>query len=373
MKSFNVMALDAQYQIVSLLRYTNLQWNRKYHESGFFSIQIPLSQYASTIKYIYTKDRPELGKVSQVNYVSANGYSYIQLSGYFLENELNRRVVYPYGYTNIVDPPAWIYRKGKAEDVAIAFFDAFKNLKADTSYTTDPLYVNSYLGIDREDSKSRGNTVKHTRNGEKLGEKIYDILKPSGMSYRVAYDFTTSKRVFSCLRGTDRRSSQSTNNPIVFSTKYGNIKNPNILMSETEYRNACIVHNSYTSGDVQTDYSRAVFNRTADEGEYDDAFLYVESSLNRSDYDEEIWYPAIDNDGVLKLGDSVKTVNVEFDAMEGSYEYGADFDIGDYCSIEIPEIEFSADARLIGCYEVVKSGKWSLTLEFGTPLIRRIK
>ena len=70
MRGFNVMALDSQYQIVSLLRYTNLQWSRKYHESGSFSIQIPLEQYTSNIKYIYTKDRPEMGKVSQVNYLS---------------------------------------------------------------------------------------------------------------------------------------------------------------------------------------------------------------------------------------------------------------------------------------------------------------
>ena len=35
---FNVIALDEKYQIVSLLRYTNLQWNRKYFEPGTFSL-----------------------------------------------------------------------------------------------------------------------------------------------------------------------------------------------------------------------------------------------------------------------------------------------------------------------------------------------
>lgn len=34
----------------------------------------------------------------------------------------------------------------------------------------------------------------HYRNGELLGWKIYDILKPSGMSYRVLYDFVESNK-----------------------------------------------------------------------------------------------------------------------------------------------------------------------------------
>ena len=69
------------------------------------------------------------------------------------------------------------------------------------------------------------------------------------------------------------------------------------------------------------------------------------------------------------MNEHVKTINVEFDAMEGSYEYGIDFDLGDLCSIEIPEMGISAEARLIGCYEVMKSGGFSMAMEFGTPII----
>ena len=61
MASFNVMALDRNFNLVALLRYTNLQWSRKYHESGTFSIQIPIEQYQPSFKYIYTNARPETG------------------------------------------------------------------------------------------------------------------------------------------------------------------------------------------------------------------------------------------------------------------------------------------------------------------------
>ncbi len=372
MAGFNVIGLDASYQIVSLIRFTNLQWTRKYHESGSFSIQLPLNQYSSEIKYIYTAERPEMGRVSQVNYVSQNGYKYIQLSGYFLEYELNRHVVYQKGYTNIYASPDWIVQRGCAENVACAFFDAFKDIKANVDYGTEPYYMESHLGIERTPSQGRGNYAEHTRNGEYLDRKIYDILKPSGMSYRVSYDFQTNKKTFTCWRGEDRRSDQQNNNPVVFSTKYGNIKNPNVLIDTSEYRNAYIVINEYNNNGTDKVYTRAGFNLSDGEGDYDARFLYLKSSLNRSDYDESEFYPALDNEGDVELKEHVKTINTEFDAMEGSYEYRKDFDIGDFCSIEIPEVSYSADARLIGCYEVIKSGKWTLTLEFGTPIVRRI-
>ena len=77
------------------------------------------------------------------------------------------------------------------------------------------------------------------------------------------------------------------------------------------------------------------------------------------------------SEGKSELNDCIKTVNVEFDAMEGSYEYMEDFDLGDKCNIEIHDMEISANAVLIGCYEVIKKGIWSLTLEFGTPVMKR--
>ena len=73
---------------------------------------------------------------------------------------------------------------------------------------------------------------------------------------------------------------------------------------------------------------------------------------------------------LTKMSENAKIVNMEFDASSGSYEYMKDFDIGDECTIEIPKMYLSADARLIGCYEVMKSGQWSMTMEFGTPIIK---
>lgn len=373
MKGFNIIALDDNFGIISLLRYTNLQWNRKYHESGTFSVQIPLEQYSSEIKYIYTKDRREIGLVSQINYINQNGYKNVNLSGYFLENQLNRRIVYPKPFTtNIRNNPSWIYREGKAENVAFAFFEAFKDviffdIHSDVAIDSP---VNCLLGIETASNLGRGNNARHERNGELLGNKIYQILKPSGMSYCVDYDFLTGKKIFKVWQGKDRTSEQKGNNPIVFSTKYGNIKNPNVLLDNTNYKNAVIAKSDYQNGGQDITYVKAFIGAERNDN-YSDDFIYNETSVNRSEYDEDTFNDAVQNESQFLLNNLAKMINVEFDAMEGSYEYMEDFDLGDNTSIEIPEIGISATARLIGCYEVVKSGKWSMTMEFGTPIIKR--
>ncbi|MDY4771520.1 MAG: hypothetical protein SO267_12455 [Lachnospiraceae bacterium] len=339
-----------------------MQWNRKYYEPGTFSLEIPLAQYNSSYKYIFTKDRTEMGEITQINFINQRGYKAINISGFFLENWLNKRVVYRKGTSNIVGGPEWMNQEGNAEDVAYAYFNSFKDVSISQSGDT----VDCIIGIESGQSLSRGKISNHERCGEKLGSKIYSILKPSEMSYRILYDFEENKKVFSVWSGYDRTQDQSENNPVTFSTRYGNIKNPNILIETTNYCNSCIIDNE-NNGAV---YERALLNKAAEDDEY--IFSYVKSSVNKNDYNSDTdFYSALDAEGKTDLNERVKLINVEFDAMEGSYDYMEDFDLGDKCNIEIPEVDISADAVLIGCYEVIKKGNHSLTLEFGEPVLRR--
>ena len=355
------MALDANYQIVSLLVFSNLQWNRKYHEAGTFSMQIPLWLYSPNMMYVYTKDRPELGRISQVNYIDDAKGKRIQISGYFEEKDLDRHVVYPPGTTNIINPVSWIEQNGPAEKVAYAFFNAFKTISTSS--------IASVLNIGARDSLDRGKTAVHTRNGEQLGRKIYNILKPSGMSYRLLYDFENNAKTFEVWSGFDRTDTNvDGNNPIVFSSKYGNIKNLNVLISTTDYKNACIVTHEQQMNESSNFITRAVHDLKHTE---EVKFSFIKSSLKKDEYSESEFIVALDNEARNEIEEHPEVFNVDFDALEGSYEYMVDFDLGDKCSIEIPEIGLSLQARLIACYEVMKSNKWTMEMEFGTPIIIR--
>lgn len=365
MASFNVMALDRDFGLVALLRYTNLQWSRKYHETGVFSLQIPVEQYDPSFKYIYTNDRPETGRISQVNYVSNNGQRFIQLSGYFLEHEPNRMVAYAKGSGNIINGPEWVEKLGNAEDVAYDFFNAFSQIQFDDGAGTTTFG----LGIDSGTSQHRGSTVQHVRDNSYLGNKIYHILKSSGMSYRVVYDFGANEKHFEVWSGKDRTSEQTENNPVTFSTRYGNIKNPNVLLDDSTYKSGCVVFSNKNDNENSSTYTVALLD--PDELPEDNAFLSLESSTSVDDFENlDDYLLALSGEGRSEKNSKwTRTMNVEFNTLVGSYDYMVDFDIGDVCNIEINEIGISANARLIGCYEVVKSGVWSLTMEFGTPII----
>lgn len=371
---FDVIGLDADFNVVQLLKYSNLQWRRRYYESGTFSIQIPVEQYDPAIKYIYTKDRPEVGEISQINYMESNGTKTFALSGYFLEEELNRRICYSYPtYSNIPNKPTWISAKDAAENVAFKFFSTFADFTFDEEDSPIGTLIEHKckLGINAGTSLGRGKTSEHERCNEKLGDKIYSILKPSEMSFRVEYDFLNNVKTFNCWTGLDRtQGNVEGNNPVVFSTRYGNLKNPNIVWSDSDYKNCYIVSNTYsdTSDTVPADNENIVMTRAASEELSTDTstrFIYVNASVNRADYENSSYYiAAMHAEAHAALLEHKRTFSFDFDADAGSYEYMQDFDLGDKCSLEVKELGISQDAVLSSIDEVIKNGTWTMTMNF---------
>lgn len=404
MKSFNILALNANYEIISIVSYTTLQWSRKFHEPGTFCFSVPLGQYTKDWKYIYTPERPEVGEITQVNYVSQDGFAQMYISGFFLENQLNRMVVYPYTrymydpqdpggnlqtYPNAIlwgTQPTWAKQKGYASNVAMAYFNAFKSISFNAYTATDSTQrKTSTFALDILPGTIESGTYKRTedtRNGEQLGDKLYSILKPSGASYKVRFDFEHSTKYIDIVIGKDKTEDTTTENPIIFSTKYGNITNPNVVISNNDYKDGVIQHLKATTKEIYKVYQQpepphievvSVVPTVKENAEGHFVFLDGKQTLN--DYQATLGWDefmlAVAGDAREELEKLGQVVNVDFDALDGSYEYLVDFDIGDLVSIEIPEIDFSADARLIGCYETIQEGKWNLALEFGTPIIKR--
>lgn len=340
MKDINIYALDNQLNMVAILKPTNIQWTRKYYDNGYFSLLLPLEQYSKDIAFIYTPDRPETGRVTQINYISEGHSFYVSISGWFLEKDLNDFTVNP-NKTNLVE------LSGNAEWVASEYVRLFSE------------------DIDNIITGDRGKLSIDTFNGEQLDSKVHNILKPSEMSYRVSFDFLTNKKTWSAYEGVDRTHSQGTNNFIIFSTDYGNIKNPNIIRSEDVYKNSALIKYNPGAGE---DYK--FIEHTPNPIIFPDRKRQVMIDCRdtfRNDYStEEEFFRAIKAEAEQELSNNYAvTINTEFDALNGSYEYMEDFDLGDKCNIEIPEIDFSEEVRLTGVYEVVKFGEIYISLEFG--------
>lgn len=342
MTDIQFLTLNDDFTINSIIYPTNIQWNRQYYTAGTFSIQLPQEQYNNDMKYVYTKDRPEVGMVSQVNYsIDSSGFKAVQISGYFLEHELNDKVIFPQ-----------FIGLGNVEDVITSLVEQYKddipNLVVATSQKT-------------------GTDTDFTSVGDNLGKQASYILKLHEMSYKIDYDYINNEKVFTIWQGKDRTQSQFSENPVKFSTEFGNLKHPNVVSKETDYKNFAYVKGSIDGTDifVEADISNGAYRKETfiDAG----GIQYDKDTMTEQQYRAELC-----NYGKQQLREQFSIINnIEFDVLEGSYIYMFDFDLGDKCDIIIKEINLMLEARIISIYEVIKSGSHTITLEFGDQIIKR--
>lgn len=385
---FEVKALDKDYNLVSLIMYNNLQWTRKFHECGQFTIVLTGRQYDKSWKYIYAEARKELGVISQVNWSKENYIEQTIISGYFLENEVNNMLVYPKPKQFIEDTnakatclsnqtsPTWTMQIGDADVVAKKFFDDFKSITW-INYDFEDVSGNNLVTTTKSLDISFGSIesgdyhhAEHARNGERLGDKIYKILKPSGASYEIIFDYMDHTKIMNFIHGKDLREDNTEgNNPVVFTSANGNIISASLVVSNTDTKDAVI---SYTSSEdnvlVLINKKTSSIGRFTKNGlttSLDDYFADKDNPTAAEDKNFKLAVMANAEEVVKNYEDKQ---NIEFKIYRGSYKYMEDYDLGDLISIEINEIGLSVDARIVACYEVVKKGVWELTLEIGTPL-----
>lgn len=342
MKDLQFITLDENFNINSIIYPTNIQWNRKYYEPGSFSIQLPVNQYDTAMKYVYTKDRPEMGIIKQINYsIDQSGFESVQISGYFLEYELNDKIIYPTFTANY----------NHVED---AITDLVTTYKEDIPLLTV------------KESQHTGTESVFQTIGDQLGDYAYYILTLHQSSYRVKYDYESNKKIFEIWQGLDRTQSQTENNPVTFSTYFGNVKQPNVVTNNINYKNYAVI-----KGSMNNDTPVYAFADLSN-GNYKNKIYLEGSSITYEEgMTEQDYKNALVQYGKEQLLNSYSTViNIQVDILTGSYEYMNDFDLGDKCNIVIGAIGMTVEARIIAIYEVIKSGSHTLTLEFGNQVIK---
>lgn len=333
-----LFALDKDFNVVSQIVPTNIQWNRKYYEHGSYSIQIPHDQYSKEMKLIYTKDRQEVGMINKVSYSDDNN---IQLEGYFLERWLNDKVIYP-----------TFYGSGEITNVLGKMFNQYKE----------------DIPISTIAKRETGNKVDFQATGDELGNKLNEVLQTQEMSYKVLYDFANNKFTLQFYKGLDRTQSQIENNFITFATSWNNIKDVKADTDNSNYKNYAIV-----AGIGQAD-ERITVDVDISNGQYKKK-LFVDARNEKMDAEKqtlEQYKLELRQKGLEKLLDFKNVTNIAFEPLGNSYEYLKDYDLGDKCDIIIDDIGISMEARIIAVYEVFKDNKHTIELEFGDKILTRL-
>lgn len=335
----DIIALDENFTPVEPmnLKYYDMVWNRKYYETGKYSVQIRASDYNEDMKYIFTKERQELGIVQKVAYSEDD--EMIVLSGFFYEKKLADKVIYPtferYG--------------SRAEYVAMAV----EKFKSDIPKLVIADFLND------------GENVQKQETGATLEDVAHATLQVEEKSYRCIYDFENDVINFEIYQGVDRTQEQSENNFVTFSKGFRNIRGVKKQSDDSNYKNYFIIGGQGEGTDRITAFL------DLSDGEYKKE-LFIDASNKRYDKDKQTldeYKQVLMQVAVEKAKKYVEINNVEFDAVANSgAKYIEDYDLGDKCDIIIEKIGKSYTARIIEVLETWKNGEHKVTLTFGDKI-----
>lgn len=341
--AITVYALDGDFNLVTMaIPYDNLQWNRKYYEAGSFEMQIPISVYDISWKYIGTSDRPELGMVQKVY---GNDNDRVLVRGFFCEKMLDFRVCFP---RYVGDSP-------KTETAVRSILSRYGN--------------GLPITLGAQNVPPLGDRTQSDFVDDRLGTKIYAILETRECSYRVRYDFVGNELVFEVWQGKDRTQSQSANPYQTFSAEFGNITSRSIDFDDSDYRNYAIVP---INGDDEVDFREAYDIDLVQDGEMKrEVVIDMRSRKPEEGYDQSEFLDSVMQEAAEKLMAYKKVESIDVGVTDKGYM--VDYDIGDKCDVILTDIGVTMETRIVEVNEVFKGSEHSVSVGLGNKRITNMR
>lgn len=341
MASMNVYALDENFEVLVIgIPYDNLQWNRRYYDFGNFEMQLPLENFDPKWAYIGTPDRPELGMVQKIRESGDNNVT-VTISGFFIEKMLDDKTCYP----------RYIGDAAKTETAVRAIFEKYKD---DLSISLMP--ANNPLLGDRTQSNF---------SDDQLGTKLYSILEPRELSYRVIYDYVENKLSMGVWSGVDRTQTQTENSYQTFSLEFGTIDSRDVNLDDSDYKNYAIVpcngdddnveQNVYYVDHSDGKYKReVVINMRGEKPDEDESMKDYEARIVEAATTKLLGYQPVEEIEVTPVSDD---------------GYMVDYDLGDKCDVILSDIGIEMETRIVEVLEVFKPTGHTITVGLGNKRI----
>ncbi|MEG2842189.1 MAG: siphovirus ReqiPepy6 Gp37-like family protein [Ruthenibacterium sp.] len=338
-----LLALDKNFAPIRYLTYINLQWDRAYYTCGTFSVQIPAAAYSADIAYIYTKDRDETGIAQKVSYETTIKGAFVQISGFFLEQILKDKIIYPTYYAH-----------GNLETAVRAMVTQYK---ADIPLLT--------LGA----AHNLGSSVTWQETGGEMDIVCATALQTQELSYRCRYSLQENKIYFEIWKGIDRTQDQSINNFATFSHGFGNLQEARADTDNSNFKNFALVAGSGEGAariTQEVDLSGGGYRKK----------LFVDAKSIAYDPDKQTlaaYKESLTQKGLEKLLEYQNIFNVDVEVSTAQFIYRTDFDLGDKIDIIIDDIGIAMTARIIAIHEVVKDGTHTVCVEVGDKIIQKVR
>ena len=206
--------------------FIEIQWNRKFDETGNFSIWTTAKEWNNNIKYIQNVGRPETGIVQKISYDKQTSGDFLEVKGMFLETLLS------FGANYL---PMSVTGATTQTQVRTLLSQYVKETMA-TSENTIPSYQQIYKVSLSTLSNVPSSINVNIPMGTSVEEMLYDYLIPLGYSYYCKPIFNPQTNESQPLIGVDivvYKSTDKTNN-IYFGNMFKNISDINYTLDESD-------------------------------------------------------------------------------------------------------------------------------------------
>ena len=324
--------LDDSFTLVKMLRYTNIQWNRRYYEAGDFQLEMLASDWEISIAYIYTHQRPETGMVQKIETEHTIKGEFVLISGFFLEGMLNWKVTYP--------------KHSSTGNVCAACKSLVTSLMADT-------------GVSVASEPDIGDSDSFDSENEPLGDATYAALKKQELSQRIVFDTDAETLLYSVWQGLDRTQSQSIHTYAAFAQNFGNVDDLTLTQDTSDMRNYAVVQ--YLLGE-----EKPVMELDLREGSETKRILFIQSPVSQEEEQSDADYrAAVESDARTQMKEYETILNLDADVLQRNLHYQSDYDLGDKCDIRDDRLGLAFEARIIEINEVWKNNEHKVGMQFG--------
>lgn len=332
--------LETEYRAKTIDYY----WNSRWYEPGEFQIQIiddPDFNF-DACRYVVTNTKKEIGIVGRWQRRSDDP-QVVLVSGFFMEQELFRHVVYP-TYSGKRD--VWVH-----------------SLLLCSQYLDDIGLNFSVLGKPSNGVISPDSlAVDFQQTGEYVGTALYALAAVYG--YGVAVTKANNGLDIGIVNYHDR-TGETEDEEIVLSVSFNNIKNYDVVHDETAYRNCAIIAG-------QGEGSARIVEEIdiSKEGEKK-SYLWVDARDLTQEANESIatYRERLKQRGLERLAENVVIDNVEVEISDEDAErIGIDFDIGDIVGVAINPLKLYYRMKIIEVEDIYNQGKRTVSLVFGSKI-----
>lgn len=335
--------------------YESLTWIRRWHKAGEFNLHININKNSTRTlqkgNIILFGDEAGIIRHREIRVdESGKGGETLSIIGSSLSSIVGRKITIP--------PTGQAYDviSGNAETVIKHYVENNCINPVDTKRKTPNLILAA--------NQNRGINLKYQSRLKKLDEELEKISIASGLGWNVKVDINNKQWIFDVIEGKDLTTSQSTNNPVIFSVDFDNIKGQRYIDSDIGYYNQ-----AYVGG----------------QGEgVDRTIIEVGDNLQGLDR-QEVFIDArdIDNEadlilrGEQRLLEMARLQSFESEILtEGTFEYRKDWDLGDIVTVINPKWGITLESRITEVKEIYEASGYKLQAVFGNKiptLIDKIK